>query len=106
VDPGRAAEVVGATALRADADAAQRRSMVVLENRNATIPLRAAARIFGHGVDPGSVRSRGGVPVARLEEAEVAIVRVSGQPEASTPENSHVMNRALRVLVVDDEKPA
>lgn len=85
VDPARAAEVVGAAAFRAEAEAAQRQSLVVLENRTQTLPLRAGARVFVHGLDPAAVRAAGLQPVDRLEEAEVAIVRASAPFERLHP---------------------
>ena len=85
VDPARAGETVGSAAFRQEAEAAQRRSLVVLENRDATLPLRAGARVFLHGVDKAAARAGGLAPVDRLDAAQVALVRVSAPFERPHP---------------------
>jgi beta-glucosidase len=85
VDPARAAEIVGSAAFRQEAEAAQRRSLVVLENRHATLPLRAGARVFLHGIDPAVASTGGLAPVDRLDDAEVALLRVSAPFERPHP---------------------
>jgi beta-glucosidase len=85
VDPARAAEIVGSAAFRQEAEAAQCRSLVVLENRDATLPLRAGARVFLHGIDAAAARAGGLAPVDRLDDAEVALLRVSAPFERPHP---------------------
>jgi beta-glucosidase len=86
VDAARAAQIVGSPAFRAEAEAAQRRSLVVLENQGATLPLRTSARVFLHGVEAAAARASGLVPVERLEDAQLAVIRVQApfeQPHAN-----------------------
>jgi beta-glucosidase len=85
VDPVRAADVVGSSAFRAEALAAQRRSLVLLENRGETLPLRAGARVFLYGLDAAAVRASGLEPVDRLDDAQVAVLRVSAPFEKPHP---------------------
>lgn len=77
VDPARAAAVVGQDAFKAEAGAAQRRSLVVLENRSGALPLAPGARVYLHGIDPGAARRHGLTPVERIEEASVALLRLA-----------------------------
>jgi beta-glucosidase len=85
VDEARAAGIVGSAAFRAEAAAAQRRALVVLENRDRLLPLRAGSKAFLHGIDAGAARKAGLTPVDRLEEADVALVRVAAPFEVLHP---------------------
>jgi beta-glucosidase len=85
VDPARAAEVVGSAAFRAEAEAAQRRSLVVLENAAGTLPLQAGTRVLLHGVDAGAARASGLLPVERPEDAQVAVLRLQAPFERPHP---------------------
>lgn len=80
-----AGAVMGQPAFKAAAGDAQRRSMVLLENRNGTIPLKPAARVYLHRVDAAAARQRGFTPVDRVEDADVAVLRVSAPFEKLHP---------------------
>jgi beta-glucosidase len=85
VDPAAATTLVESPATRAEADAAQRRALVLLENNRGVLPLKAGARVFVHGMSADAVRAKGFVPVATVAEAEVAIVRTSTPFETLHP---------------------
>ncbi|MFN8222007.1 MAG: glycoside hydrolase family 3 N-terminal domain-containing protein [Gaiellales bacterium] len=80
VDPARAAQVVGAPQLAALGAIAQRRSIVLLENRQVEpggprlLPVAQGARLYVEGVDPAVAGGYG--QVVRLEDASVALIRV------------------------------
>jgi beta-glucosidase len=76
VDARVAATTVGTAALRAEGDAAQRRSLVLLENRDALLPRQPAGeKVFLHGVAEAAARRAGFEVVGTLEEATLAIIR-------------------------------
>jgi beta-glucosidase len=77
VDPERAAAVVGQEAFLAEAGAAQRRALVLLENRDGVLPVAAGAKVYLHGVDPAAARRAGLTPVDRVEDAAVALLRIA-----------------------------
>lgn len=85
VDPAAAARVAGALPFRTEAEAAQRRALVVLENATKTIPLKAGAKVFLYHVDASAARERGLLPVERLEDAEAAVLRVAAPFEVEHP---------------------
>jgi beta-glucosidase len=85
VDEAAAGAVVGQQAFVDEAGAAQRRSMVLLENRNSAIPLKPGARVYLHKIDPAAARARGFTPVDRVEDAEVAVLRLSAPFEKLHP---------------------
>ncbi|ATB36591.1 beta-hexosaminidase [Cystobacter fuscus] len=76
VDVERAGEVVGHSAFQAEATEAQRRSLVLLENKDKLLPLGAHIRkVYLHGID-GAVAAGYGLTVVNTpEEADVAIIR-------------------------------
>lgn len=74
VDPDAATRIVGNAAAVAAGEAAQRRSLVLLEN-HAALPVRG--RVWAHGIDPAAVRAAGLVPVDDPAQADAALVRVA-----------------------------
>ena len=85
VDPDAAAGVAGSAGFRTEGDAAQRRALVMLENARGAIPVKSGARVFLHGIDAVAARERGLAPVERLDEAEVAVLRVAAPFGAEHP---------------------
>jgi beta-glucosidase len=86
VDPTRAATIVGSATANATALAAQHRSLVLLENGQRLLPLGAGGkRVFLHGIDPAMATARGFTPVDNLDEAELALVRVTTPFETLHP---------------------
>ncbi|MDQ1693837.1 MAG: beta-glucosidase, partial [Acidobacteriaceae bacterium] len=81
VDPQAAAGVVGNPAFLQQSLQAQHRSMVLLENRDALLPLKAPApgtvrRVFLYGVEPEVAARYALTPVPSLAEADLAILRM------------------------------
>jgi beta-glucosidase len=77
VSPERADQTVRRADFQQKADLAQRKSIVLLKNANGLLPLRAGARVYVDGVEAAAAARYGYVSTARLEEADVAILRVS-----------------------------
>jgi beta-glucosidase len=86
VDVARATRTVGNGAFRAAALAAQRRALVLLENRNKLLPLRGAKRVYLHNV-AADVATRAGLTVVTdPAQAEVAIMRLTAPFERLHPQ--------------------
>lgn len=78
VDTAAAARVVGSPAFQAEGVAAQRRSLVLLENKNDMLPFAPRGRrVFLHGIDSATAARYGFNVVADLSQAELAIVRTN-----------------------------
>ena len=78
VDTVAAAHVVGNADFRTAGLDAQRRSLVLLENKNAFLPLRRPAlRVYLHGVAPAAAERKGWTVVNDPARADVAIIRLS-----------------------------
>jgi beta-glucosidase len=74
VDEEAAERIVGAPAFRAAGERAQRRAIVLLENRQ-LLPLVGTTRLYVEGVDP-QVAAEYAEVVERLEDADAALVRL------------------------------
>ena len=86
VDAEKATTVVGAPAFREVAEAAQRRSQVVLENRDGALPVDVKTRkVWLHGVDAQAAKAAGFNVVEHLSQADIAIVRVAAPFEVLHP---------------------
>lgn len=86
VDIAIAPRTVGNGAFRAAALAAQRRALVLLENKNKLLPLRGAKRVYLHNV-AADVATRAGLTVVTdPAQAEVAIMRLSAPFERLHPQ--------------------
>jgi len=90
VDAGAANSVVGLPEFEAAGMDAQRRSLVLLENRDGILPLKAgdqrARRVYLHGIAPKAVAREGWVVVSEPAQADVAIVRLNAPFETLHPE--------------------
>ncbi|HEY0780703.1 MAG TPA: glycoside hydrolase family 3 N-terminal domain-containing protein [Gemmatirosa sp.] len=99
VDPADAARRVGAEAFRAAGLDAQRRALVLLENRGAILPLRTEAhhavgrgtpehplRVYLHGIAPDAAAREGWTVVADPTQADVAIMRLVAPFERLHPQ--------------------
>jgi len=76
VDTAEAGRVVGSAKFQAEATAAQRRSLTLLENKNGLLPLSARGkRVFFHGIDSATAAQYGFSVVSDLSKADIAIVR-------------------------------
>lgn len=82
VDPDQADKLVGNPGFVAQAQAAQARSLVLLENKNNLLPLRAPGRrVFLHNVNAKAAELAGFVVVNDLKDADLAIVRATAPYE-------------------------
>ena len=78
VDTVAAARIVGSAQFQNEATAAQRRSLVLLENKNDLLPLAARGkRVFLHGVDSATAARYGFTVAPDLAHADIAIVRTN-----------------------------
>ena len=84
VDEAAVPSVVGTPGSVEEAMTAQARALVILENSINILPLEEGTRVYLDGVDPVAARSAGLEPVA-LEEADVAVIRVSAPSESLHP---------------------
>jgi beta-glucosidase len=76
VDVAEAGRIVGNAQFQAEATAAQRRSLVLLENKNGILPLATRGkRVFLHGVDSATAARYGFTVVTDVSQADIAIVR-------------------------------
>ncbi len=88
VDAERASRVVGTDALRAEGLDAQRRALVLLENKGNLLPLRTSAsspRVYLIGVDSAAARAAGLTVVSDPSQADVAIARLDAPFETLHP---------------------
>jgi beta-glucosidase len=86
VDPAAAAARVGSAAFRAEGEAAQRRALVLLENRDGLLPLKGkAGKLYLVGVSAGVAKRAGFEVAATLEEASIAIIRAQAPHQLLHP---------------------
>jgi beta-glucosidase len=87
VDTNAASATVGTDAFRAAGLDAQERSLVLLENEGALLPLQTsgALRVYGVGIDTGAVRRAGWTVATDPARADVAIVRLEAPFETLHP---------------------
>jgi len=87
VDPSRAASIVGNADFQRQAADAQRRSLVLLENKKDFLPLAASGkRVFLHGVDSATAARYGFTVVTDLSQADLAIVRTVAPYQTNHPQ--------------------
>lgn len=85
VDPKRAAVIVGNKKAKKEAQKAQMKSLVLLENKNQTLPLKKKSKVFLHSVDANVAAALGFKVVATPEEADIAIIRIATPYEILHP---------------------
>jgi beta-glucosidase len=87
VEEARATDRVATQAMRDAALEAQRRSIVLLENRDGLLPLRGsrARRVFLHGIAPDAATREGWTVVTDPAQADFAIVRLTAPFERLHP---------------------
>ena len=86
VDSGNAVEVVASTKFQAEALNAQRRSFVLLENKDKLLPVNGAGkRLFLYQVDPRVASQYGFTLADSPEQADLALLRVSAPYETLHP---------------------
>jgi beta-glucosidase len=86
VDEAQARATVGKAEFRAAAIDAQRRSLVLLQNKDKLLPLAGAGRkVWLHGVDAALAARYGFTAVATPEQADLAIIRAATPFEVLHP---------------------
>jgi beta-glucosidase len=90
VNPDSAARAVGNAAFRAPALDAQRRALVLLENKGRMLPLRPAQnrplRVYLHGIAPEAVTREGWMVASDPAQADIAIMRLTAPFERLHPQ--------------------
>jgi beta-glucosidase len=86
VDAAAAARIVGNETFQAAALDAQRRALVLLENKGHILPLRHVSRVYLHGVSPDAITREGWTVVTDPAQADIAIVRLSAPFERLHPQ--------------------
>jgi beta-glucosidase len=87
VDTTAAGRIVGSEAFRAAGLDAQRRALVLLENKGKILPLKKGAlRVYLHGVAAEAAAREGWTVVDDSSKADVAIVRLSAPFERLHPQ--------------------
>lgn len=76
VDAAQADIIVGRAETQKEANEAQRRSLVLLQNKN-LLPLKAGTRVWLYGAEAAAATRAGLIVVDRPEEAQVAVMRTS-----------------------------
>ncbi len=77
VSPEAAARTVRRAEFQQKADLAQRKSIVLLKNAGRLLPLRKGVRMYVEGIDVAIAARYGYVSTGSLEDADVAVLRVS-----------------------------
>jgi len=90
VSPDSAARLVGNPTFLAAGLDAQRRALVLLENKGGILPLKIVQnrplRVYVHGIAPDAVTHEGWTVVSDPKQADVAIVRLSAPFERLHPQ--------------------
>jgi beta-glucosidase len=86
VDTAAATRIVGSEAFQAAALDAQRRALVLLENRGKLLPLRGATRVYLHHVAAEAATRAGLTVVTDPAQADVAIMRLAAPSERLHPQ--------------------
>jgi len=82
-NPEEAARTVRSEAFQAKADLAQRKSIVLLKNQGALLPLRGGRRLYVEGIEPAVAARYGYVSTSHPEQADVCVVRVTVGADAA-----------------------
>jgi beta-glucosidase len=94
VDEDAAESLVGQDAAQAMALQAQRRSLVLLKNTGATLPLRGKPKLYLHQIDADLARRYGLEVAERPEDADLAIIGLTTPHEVLHPQ--HFFGRRYR----------
>ncbi|MFN7928047.1 MAG: glycoside hydrolase family 3 N-terminal domain-containing protein [Blastocatellia bacterium] len=86
VDVDKAATIAGSVAFAKEAAAAQSRALVLLENKNKTLPLSSKIkRLYLYKIDPQVARDNGFTVVDKPEDADLALIRAVAPFETLHP---------------------
>jgi beta-glucosidase len=87
VDPAAAGRVLGNAEFRNAGLDAQRRALVLLQNKGKILPLRRGARrVYVRGIDSTSIAREGWTVVADPSQADLAIIRLSAPSQQLHPQ--------------------
>ena len=86
VDEEQASSIVGNAKFRNEALEAQRRSLVLLENKTGALPVAAGKKVFLYHVDEKLAASYGLTVVKTPEQADIALLRVAAPFETLHPQ--------------------
>ncbi|MBS1828791.1 MAG: glycoside hydrolase family 3 C-terminal domain-containing protein [Acidobacteria bacterium] len=92
VNPDEAARTVRNKEFERKAGLAQRKSIVLLKNRDAILPLKPGVKMYIQGLDPTEAARHGYVSTASPEKAEVCIAR------AAAPSGGFMAGRSTRPI--------
>jgi beta-glucosidase len=85
-DPAQAEAIAGSAAFMKEALAAQSRALVLLENRNRTLPLSGKIKkLYLYKINSQVAREYGFTVVEKLEDADLALLRVAAPFETLHP---------------------
>jgi beta-glucosidase len=85
VDPDAAARIVGSKTFQAEGDAAQARSLVMLESKKGVLPLAAGKKVYLRGLDAAVAATHGLMVVDAPEKADIAIIRTDAPHQLVHP---------------------
>jgi beta-glucosidase len=85
VDPEAAGRIVGSAVFQAEGDAAQARSLVMLERKDGVPSLTAGRKVYLRGLDAAAATARGLVVVDAPEKADLAIIRTGAPHQVLHP---------------------
>jgi beta-glucosidase len=75
VDPQKAVKTVGRADWQKEADAAQRHSLVLLQNTGDLLPLKKGIKVWLYGIEPKAAQAAGFTVMDAPEKADVALIR-------------------------------
>lgn len=106
VDAARAAAIVGNAGFQAQGMEAQRRSLVLLQNKDRVLPIsRPGLKLYLHGIDAGVAARYGFTVVSAPEQADLAIVRAATPFERLHPRHIFGMLQHEGSLAFSDGNP-
>ncbi len=85
VDPQKATRVVGSAAFKAEGLEAQKRALVLLENRKSLLPIKRGRKVYLSGISAAVARDQGFIVMETPEGADLAIVRATAPFEILHP---------------------
>lgn len=106
VDAAKAATIAGNAEFQKEAMAAQQRSLVLLENKNKTLPFSNNVRkLYLYKIDPQVARDAGFTVVERPDDADLAVIRTSAPFETLHPNYVFGMRQHEGDLSFKDGQP-
>ena len=104
-DPEQAAKIVANKEFQKKADLAQRKSIVLLKNAKATLPLKTGLKVYLEGLDSSVATRYGYLPAATVEEADVCLLKVVAGTRPSARRNGAAVPSATGPAQVGGRAP-